>query len=138
MSEAQPHVLVIDDDKRLRDLIARYLTEQGYRVTAAVDAADARAKLTGITFDLLVVDVMMPTINGDKLARMLRKCTVGATLGIVLVSSRSRTELEELAATAQVDDVVSKADVRRTLVSAVQRAVVRRAVNRRRAGFSSS
>ena len=45
MSEAQPHILVIDDDKRLRDLIARYLTEQGYRVTTAIHASDARAKL---------------------------------------------------------------------------------------------
>jgi two-component system, OmpR family, phosphate regulon response regulator OmpR len=73
MSEAQPHVLVIDDDKRLRDLIARYLTEQGYRVTAAVDAADARAKLAGITFDLLVVDVMMPGESGLELTRSLRE-----------------------------------------------------------------
>ena len=56
MSEAQPHVLVIDDDKRLRDLIGRYLSEQGYRVTTAIHAADARAKLASITFDLLVVD----------------------------------------------------------------------------------
>ena len=73
MSEAQPHVLVIDDDKRLRDLIARYLTEQGYRVTAAVDAADARAKLAGITFDLLVVDVMMPGESGLELTQSLRE-----------------------------------------------------------------
>ena len=73
MSEAQPHILVIDDDKRLRDLIARYLTEQGYRVTSAVNAADARAKLAGITFDLLVLDVMMPGESGLELARSLRE-----------------------------------------------------------------
>lgn len=76
MSEAQPHVLVIDDDKRLRDLIARYLTEQGYRVTAAVDAADARAKLAGITFDLLVVDVMMPGESGLELTQSLRETSL--------------------------------------------------------------
>jgi two-component system phosphate regulon response regulator OmpR len=73
MSEAQPHILVIDDDKRLRDLIARYLTEQGYRVTSAIDAADARAKLAGITFDLLVVDIMMPGENGLELTKNLRE-----------------------------------------------------------------
>jgi two-component system phosphate regulon response regulator OmpR len=76
MSEAQPHVLVIDDDKRLRDLIARYLTEQGYRVTTAVNAADARAKLAGITFDLLVVDIMMPGESGLDLTRSLRESSL--------------------------------------------------------------
>jgi two-component system phosphate regulon response regulator OmpR len=76
MSEAQPHILVIDDDKRLRDLIARYLTEQGYRVTSAIDAADARAKLAGITFDLLVVDIMMPGENGLELTKSLRESSL--------------------------------------------------------------
>ena len=76
MSEAQPHVLVIDDDKRLRDLIARYLGEQGYRVTAAVDSADGRAKLAGITFDLLVVDVMMPGESGLELTKSLRETSL--------------------------------------------------------------
>ena len=75
MSEAQPHVLVIDDDKRLRDLIARYLTEQGYRVTPAINAEDARAKLAGITFDLLVVDIMMPA----SLARASSALIAGVT-----------------------------------------------------------
>jgi two-component system phosphate regulon response regulator OmpR len=75
-SGAQPHILVIDDDKRLRDLIGRYLTEQGYRVTTAIDAADARAKLAGITFDLLVVDIMMPGENGLDLTRSLREKTL--------------------------------------------------------------
>jgi two-component system, OmpR family, phosphate regulon response regulator OmpR len=73
MSEAQPHILVIDDDKRLRDLIARYLTEQGYRVTTATEAADARAKLASITFDLLVVDIMMPGESGLELTKSLRE-----------------------------------------------------------------
>src|SRR5688572_222377 len=76
MSEAQPHILVIDDDKRLRDLIARYLAEQGYRVTPAVNAADARAKLAGITFDLLEVDIMMPGESGLELTQSLRESSL--------------------------------------------------------------
>jgi two-component system phosphate regulon response regulator OmpR len=76
MSEAQPHILVIDDDKRLRDLIGRYLTEQGYRVTTAIHAADARAKLAGITFDLLVVDIMMPGESGLELTQSLRESSL--------------------------------------------------------------
>ena len=76
MSEAQPHVLVIDDDKRLRDLIGRYLSEQGYRVTTAIHAADARAKLASITFDLLVVDIMMPGESGLDLTKSLRETSL--------------------------------------------------------------
>jgi two-component system phosphate regulon response regulator OmpR len=76
MSEVQPHILVVDDDKRLRDLIGRYLTEQGYRVTTAVDAADGRAKMAGITFDLLVLDVMMPGESGLELSRSLRESSL--------------------------------------------------------------
>lgn len=66
------HILVVDDDKRLRDLIARYLGEQGFRVTVATNAADARAKLKSIAFDLLVLDIMMPGESGLDLTRSLR------------------------------------------------------------------
>src|SRR5689334_16019394 len=76
MSEEQPHILVVDDDKRLRDLIGRYLTEQGYRVTTAIHAGDARAKLAGITFDLLVVDIMMPGESGLALTKSLRETSL--------------------------------------------------------------
>lgn len=67
------HVLIVDDDKRLRELIGRYLTEQGFRVTLAVDAAEARAKLASISFDLLVLDIMMPGETGLDLTRDLRR-----------------------------------------------------------------
>jgi len=66
------HILVVDDDKRLRDLIGRYLGEQGFRVTVAINAEDARAKLKSIAFDLLVLDIMMPGENGLDLTRALR------------------------------------------------------------------
>ncbi len=68
-----PHVLVVDDDQRLRDLLRRYLSENGFRVTAAGDAAEARARLAAIDFDLLVLDVMMPGENGLELTRALRQ-----------------------------------------------------------------
>jgi two-component system, OmpR family, phosphate regulon response regulator OmpR len=59
-----PHVLVVDDDRRLRDLLTRFLTENGYRVTAAGSAAEARAKAGNFVFDALVLDVMMPGETG--------------------------------------------------------------------------
>src|SRR5215468_6195199 len=64
-----PHLLVVDDDRRIRDLLSRFLFAEGYRVTTAETAADARAKLAGLRFDLLILDVMMPGETGFDLAR---------------------------------------------------------------------
>src|ERR1700761_1442276 len=69
----QAHLLVIDDDQRLRDLLRRYLVENVFRVTTAGDAAEARAKLQSMEFDLLIVDVMMPGETGLELTESLRK-----------------------------------------------------------------
>lgn len=73
MDGTEPHLLVVDDDSRLRELLRRYLTEQGFRVTVAADAAEARARLTSFAFDLLVLDVMMPGENGFALTASLRQ-----------------------------------------------------------------
>ena len=53
-----PHLLLVDDDRRIRDLLSRFLCGEGYRVTTAMSASDARAKLLGLHFDLLILDVM--------------------------------------------------------------------------------
>src|SRR4029078_5197900 len=68
-----PHLLVIDDDKRIRTLLSRYLGENRFRVTSAATAADARRRLSGLAFDLLVVDVMMPGEDGMALTQSLRE-----------------------------------------------------------------
>lgn len=68
-----PHILVVDDDTRLRELLRKYLTEQGFRVTVASSAADARAKLASLEFDLIVLDIMMPGESGLELTRSLRE-----------------------------------------------------------------
>lgn len=67
------HILVVDDDSRLRSLLEKYLTDKGFRVTAAVDAADARRKLSGIIFDLIILDLMMPGESGLVFMQSLRK-----------------------------------------------------------------
>ena len=72
MDGAEPHLLVVDDDARLRELLRRYLTDQGFRITTAGDAAEARSKIASLAFDLLVLDVMMPGENGLDLTRSLR------------------------------------------------------------------
>ncbi len=68
-----PHLLVVDDDARLRSLLQRFLAEQGFRVTAAQDAAAARAALASVAFDLMVLDVMMPGESGLELSEALRR-----------------------------------------------------------------
>src|SRR5690606_3648876 len=67
------HLLVVDDDTRIRMLLHRFLRENGFRVTVAGDAADARRKLAGLEFDLLILDVMMPGEDGVSLTRSLRE-----------------------------------------------------------------
>jgi len=68
----KPHILVIDDDNRLRDLLSRFLTEQEFLVTTASSAEEARIRLKGMQFDMLVVDVMMPGETGLDLVRDLK------------------------------------------------------------------
>jgi two-component system phosphate regulon response regulator OmpR len=66
------HILVVDDDARLRELLRQFLSNNGFRVTTAKDSADALGKFDAIAFDLLVVDVMMPGESGIELTRRLR------------------------------------------------------------------
>ena len=68
-----PHILVVDDDMRLRALLKKFLTENGYMVTTAADAAEARRQIGSLQFDLLVVDVMMPGEDGLSLTRGIRQ-----------------------------------------------------------------
>ena len=60
VNDEAPHLLIVDDDDRIRTLLNRFLTGQGYRVSTADNAAEARARLEGLVFDLIVLDVMMP------------------------------------------------------------------------------
>jgi CheY-like chemotaxis protein len=123
-------VLVIDDDDIARELLCSTLQEAGHETFELQSSIGAVRCIQESKVDAVVLDVMMPTINGDKLARMFRNHPQGEYLGIVLVSSRSEKELSSLAITAQADEVVSKGDVRRSLVDAVLRAITRRATRR--------
>ena len=73
MTAESQHILVIDDDERLRLLLRRFLEESGFRVTDVGSAVDARRILEGISFDLLIVDIMMPGETGLEFLSDLRK-----------------------------------------------------------------
>lgn len=99
------HLLVVDDDTRIRDLLNRYLVEQGFRVTVAADAAEARRKLVGMDFDLIVLDVMMPGETGISLTQSLRELkTVPVIMLTALAEADSRIEGLQVGA----DDYLSK------------------------------
>jgi two-component system phosphate regulon response regulator OmpR len=68
-----PHLLVVDDDSRIRSLLTRFLGSNGFRVTAAESAEEARRQLASLAFDLLVVDVMMPGESGLEFTEALRQ-----------------------------------------------------------------
>ncbi len=72
-SDSLPHILVVDDDRRLCGLLRKYLSDNRFVVTTASDAADARAKLAALSFDLIVMDIMMPGESGLDLTRSLRE-----------------------------------------------------------------
>ncbi len=84
MDEA-PHILVVDDDTRLRGLLRKYLSDNGFQVSAAADAAEARRQLTAMAFDLMVLDVMMPGETGLELVRSLR--AEGMALPVLLLTA---------------------------------------------------
>lgn len=100
-----PHVLVVDDDQKIRDLLGRYLTEHGFRVTTAADAASARADMRGLEFDIVLLDVMMPGENGLDLARDLKATR---TVPICMLTARAEAEHRIEGLEAGVDDYISK------------------------------
>jgi two-component system, OmpR family, phosphate regulon response regulator OmpR len=72
LADDAPHILLVDDDNRIRGLLSRYLNEHGYRVTVAEHAASARQHIEALSFDMLIVDVMMPGENGLDLTSWIR------------------------------------------------------------------
>ena len=99
------HILVVDDDERIRTLLKRYLTRSGFYVTAARDAAHARRLLAGLEFDLLVVDVMMPGEDGLSFTRDVRP-----TLSSPILLLTARGEAEDRIAGLEhgADDYLAK------------------------------
>jgi two-component system phosphate regulon response regulator OmpR len=108
-----PHLLLVDDDRRIRDLLSRFLAGEGYRVTTAMSAGDARAKLLGLHFDLLILDVMMPGETGFDLARFIRSAS---TVPIIMLTARHEADARIEGLQIGADDYVAKPFEPRELV----------------------
>ena len=104
MTLDEPHILVVDDDKRLRDLLRKYLMDNGFRVTVAMEAEDARARLQAMEYDLIVMDRMMPGEDGLALTRSLRE---GSTVPILMLTAMDGTEARIDGLEGGVDDYLT-------------------------------
>ncbi len=105
MYSDQPHLLIVDDDERIRVLLQKCLVRNGFLVTAARDAAHARRILSGLDFDMIVLDVMMPGEDGVSLTKHLRKTR---TTPILLLTAMGETEDRILGLEAGADDYLTK------------------------------
>ena len=103
--EEAPHILVVDDDARLRQLLHRYLVQSGYFATTAADAADAKARAKSIAFDLIVLDIMMPGQDGLELTEELRG---ESEVPILLLTARGAPEDRIRGLEAGADDYLAK------------------------------
>ena len=124
VTDTSPHILLVDDDRRIRELVKSYLSERGFRVTTAQNAADARARLSGLAFDLLILDVMMPGESGLELAQDLRK---SKDVPILILSARADPEHRIEGFESGVDDYLVKPFEPRELVHRIN-SILRRSV----------
>lgn len=100
-----PHILIVDDDDRIRTLLFRFLTENGYRVSTADNAREARARLQGLVFDLIVLDVMMPGESGIELAKSIRETSA---VPIMMLTARAEIDDRIIGLQTGVDDYLTK------------------------------
>ncbi|MEQ6249381.1 response regulator [Sulfitobacter sp. HNIBRBA3233] len=105
MTVADAHLLVVDDDERIRALLKKFLMRNGFLVTAARDAAHARRILSGLDFDMIVLDVMMPGEDGVTLTQSLRETLVTP---ILLLTAKGETDDRIAGLEAGADDYLSK------------------------------
>ncbi len=117
-----PHLLIIDDDARLRALLRDYLHDQGFRVTMAENAQSARAIMRGLRFDAIVLDVMMPGESGISFAETLR---MDDETPILMLSAMNQTEDRINGFHSGIDDYLCKPFEPQELVMRIQ-AILRR------------
>jgi two-component system phosphate regulon response regulator OmpR len=103
--DLQPHLLIVDDDERIRGLLQKFLIRNGFLVSAARDAAHARRILEGLDFDMIVLDVMMPGEDGVSLTKAIRE---SSTTPIMLLTAKGETEDRIAGLEAGADDYLSK------------------------------
>jgi two-component system phosphate regulon response regulator OmpR len=105
LPDEAPHILVVDDDRRLRDLLGRFLGDNGYRITTAASAAEADTRLTSFVFDAIVLDIMMPGENGFDFAKRFRS---DSAIPILMLTARADSKDRINGLELGVDDYLAK------------------------------
>ena len=123
INEDAGHVLIVDDDDRIRTLVRKYLSENGYRTSAAKDAGDARRMMSAVEFDVIVLDVMMPGESGFALTKSIRDAS---NVPILLLTARGLPEDRIEGLERGADDYLSKPFEPRELLLRIN-ALLRRA-----------
>lgn len=123
MTQDLPHILVVDDDTRLRELLRKFLADNGFRVSVAADTKDADQHLSGLRFDLIVLDRMMPGEEGLSFARRLRGTS---NVPILVLTAMGEVEDRIDGLEVGVDDYLSKPFEPRELLLRI-RTILRRA-----------
>ncbi|MEL6287614.1 MAG: response regulator transcription factor [Pseudomonadota bacterium] len=123
LSSDASHILIVDDDQRIRSLLTKYLRDHRYRISAARDVPSARALMAGLVFDLIVLDVMMPGITGLEFARELR---AHSDIPILMLTARGETDDRIAGLESGVDDYIAKPFEPRELVLRIN-AILKRA-----------
>lgn len=116
-------VLVIDDDDLAREFLCEILRAEGFTVVDSATTIGVTNQIVRESINVVVLDVMMPTIRGDRLAQLLRKNAALRALGVVLVSGGSSQELADLAREVDAEAVVGKHEARTELARAVVHAM---------------
>jgi two-component system OmpR family response regulator len=124
--ESVPHLLVVDDDREIRDLLSRFLARHGYRVSTARDAREARGAVADARIDLVILDVMMPGEDGLALCRQLR---VESEVAIVMLTAMGEETDRIVGLEMGADDYLPKPFNPRELLARIK-AVLRRAGQR--------
>ena len=105
MELSKTHILVVDDDDRIRELIKEYLIEKNFTVSSASDAAKAKIKLSFFKYDLIVLDVMMPGQNGFELTKEIKKKN---NTPIILLTAKGEVESRIEGLELGADDYLGK------------------------------
>ena len=101
-----PHILVVDDDRRIRQLLQSFLMENGFRISVAASAAEAREKMAIVAFDLVVLDIMMPGESGLSLTQSLR--AQGNTVPVLMLSALAESSDRIAGLETGSDDYLTK------------------------------
>ena len=115
-------VLVIDDDELARESVIDLLNEAGFTASGLASPIGATKELLEKEIEVVILDVMMPSIRGDKFATLLRQNPRLRSLGVVLISGASAEELHDFAEQIDAAAVIEKAELDHRLVSAVEHA----------------